>query len=380
MSISKSLRKANYLSGLGSGLSEIGRILEENRKKEEQKKLYDTIVSYWDKYQEGQKSASMDRGLKEGGQVNNVFSPANFTGRNLAGETPAGMNLNVNIPKTVQQENMAPVPPETQTKVFTPQEKYKKAETNLNEFVQSITPLIMNPNVDESQLSRVNVLSNLAKQQTESLKPKTGTISERDPFKRYVKTDELGNETTIQEAGNKPKLFDIEGDFKNPKTKTHWSFDKQTGKYFDTGIPYDPNESKTTVNIKQGKENTLDKDTAKLIADLKNFKPYTIDDEGKQIPMSPEDIKYNKDKTLENIKLQLLSPRGYQFINNIEELWRAGDKTGTKKYLSPKELYDEAVKHAESGDIDETVQDEIATYLKYYSDDIYKGLSTNANK
>ena len=91
--------------------------------------------------------------------------------------------------------------------------------------------------------------------------------------------------------------------------------------------------------------------------------------------MSSEDIKYAKDNTLENIKLQLLKPRAYEFVNNIEDLWREGDATGSRQYLSPKELYDEAIKHAKSGDLDEKSQDEIANYLKYYSTDIYKGLT-----
>lgn len=54
---------------------------------------------------------------------------------------------------------------------------------------------------------------------------------------------------TPPEAPPKPQTFDIEGSYKNPKTGTYWTFDKNVGKPIDLGIPYDKNKGKTTVNI-----------------------------------------------------------------------------------------------------------------------------------
>ena len=47
----------------------------------------------------------------------------------------------------------------------------------------------------------------------------------------------------------KDKLFDIEGSYKNDKTGTYWTYDKQTGKPIDLEIPFDRNEGRTTVNM-----------------------------------------------------------------------------------------------------------------------------------
>ncbi len=58
-----------------------------------------------------------------------------------------------------------------------------------------------------------------------------------------------------QEA--EPKPFDIEGSYKNDETGTYWTYNKQTGKPEDLGIPFDRNEGRsTTTNINTPQEET----------------------------------------------------------------------------------------------------------------------------
>jgi len=389
MGVAKSLRKAGYLSPLASGMGDLASILEANRKKEEQKQFFNTVVNLFDKWQQGQEKAGMTSDLKEGGQVNNVLSPENLKG--IGGAKPTGLNLGVNLPANLQNVGTNQ-PPETQTREISPKERYSKGQKNLDEFMQAIVPLIMNPDVDESTISRTNVLGTLAQQQAEKLKPKEPTYFNLNQGDKRFMQDESGikevafnpkfdtskiEEYERDENGNY-KVYTIEGQKYYNKLKKD-AQGKKIGEEL-TRIPT-KGEGKTTVNINPPEEKGLKDTTAKLIADLKNFKPYTVNEEGTKIPMDEKDIKYAKDTTLENIKLQLLAnPRAYEFVTNIEQLWKAGDPTGSRQYLSPKELYNEALKHAQSGEIDEEVQDQIATYLRYYSDDIYKGLTTNASK
>jgi len=376
MGIAKSLRKADHLSGLGQGLSEIASILEANRKKKEQEQLYSTLLDYYNKWQQGLKEAKMPVNLKEGGQVNNVFSPENFTSP-ISGQKPTGMNLR--IPDNVQQiqENMLPVAPQTQTRKVPAAEQHKLAQENLSDFVTSLASLLLNQNADDKLLSKVNVLSGLAQQETERTKPKVGTVFERDPFKKYVERDDYGNEKTIQEADSKQKPFDIEGSYKNSKTKTYWSYDKQTGKHFDTGIPYDPNEGRATVNIKTGKDEVkkLGDNASELVANLRNIDPYVKDkegnyikdDKGNKVRKTPEDLKYEQDKTLEKMKLQLLSGKTYHYLNNLELL--------EGSYLSPQQIKEAAERDYLNDEIGDEELKELKNYLYYYTENIYEGLA-----
>ena len=385
MGIAKSLRKANHLGGVGDNLSQIGQILEANRQKKEREQLYSTVTGLIDKWKQGQEEAKMPVALKEGGRVSNPFSPENFRSP-ISGEKPTGMNLK--IPENVQQiqGDMLPVAPQTQTREIPASERYQKGQENLSELMTSVMQVLTHPNADNELLSKVNVLSGLAQRETDMMKPKERKVGTYNPEHDVVfeDTGEVIRQGRQKKDTNKVKEYEMSEDgshkiYEIAGQKYMNLIEKDAeGNQIGTKLERIPakGEGKTTVNIKQPEDKRLKETTAKLIADLKNFKPYTINTEGEKVPMSAEDVKYEKDKTLENIKLQLLSPRAYEFINNIEMLWREGDKTGSKQYLSPKEIYNEAVKHAESENIPEEVQDEIANYLKYYSEDIYNGLTT----
>lgn len=376
MGLAKSLRKAGSFETVKANLQNLAGILEANRKKEEQKQFFSTVVDLYDKWKQGQEMASMKTGLKEGEEVTNVLSPENLTG--ITGKKPTGLNLEVKIPENIQSNLPVDTAPETRTREISPKERYEKGQENLSDFVEAIAPLVMNPNIDESSLSRANVLTNLAQQQTERLKPKDPTYFNLGAGQKRFKTDESGKTEEVAfnpKDPEKKNIYERVETFNVKGKPVKMGLRKDNGEWEELGEAY-YRPRVTNINIQQEEEGRLKESTAKLIADLKNFKPYSVDEAGNKVPMSSEDIKFAKDSALENIKLQLLKPRAYEFITNIETLWREGDATGSRQYLSPKELYNEVLKHAESGNLDEKTQDEIATYLRYYSQDIYKGLTT----
>jgi hypothetical protein len=196
MSIAKSLRKANYLSGLSGGLTEIGMILEEERKKKEQAKFFNTVTTLYKKWKEGQEKASRPFKLKEGGEVNNIFSPNIVRPGDRMGRFTGGIGGELNVP------DLPPEVPETQTQPIPQSEKYSKASENLDEFMQAIAPSVLNPNIGEGELSRVNVLSELAKQQTERLRPKDPTYFNLSQGEERYQQDEKG----IKKVAFNPKL------------------------------------------------------------------------------------------------------------------------------------------------------------------------------
>jgi len=202
MGIAKSLRKVDYLSDVGNDLTNLANILEINRKKEEQKQFINTVVGLYNKWEQGQDKAKMKSDLKEGGQVTNVLSPDNVRG--MTGEKPTGLNLKTNVPENIQTDlsKQPPMAPETQTREISPQERYMKSEENLSEFMKAIVPLIMNPDVDQNLMSKTNVLSGLASQETEKLRPKEPTYFELSPGEKQFKRDEKG----VSEVASNPKL------------------------------------------------------------------------------------------------------------------------------------------------------------------------------
>lgn len=205
MGVSKSLKKINYFSDLGNNLTEIDRILEDKRRKEEQRNFYSNVVQLYDAYKRNQDTlnGSNERILKEGGKVSNPFMPSNQKPEriSLSGKTPTGMNLNLNIPEGKQPDEL-PVAPETQTRVVTPEEKYNEAQGNFGNFLGDVSKLIMNPDVDANQIARVDALTNLAKLSSDRMKPKEGeTFNLSQGEKRFYK-DPSGK---IKEIAFNPK-------------------------------------------------------------------------------------------------------------------------------------------------------------------------------
>jgi uncharacterized protein YnzC (UPF0291/DUF896 family) len=255
-------------------------------------------------------------------------------------------------------------------------QRYQRGQQQLNDF---ISKGISNQDVD---LGRLKILADVLSGQVEGLRPKERDIKEIDPTKAAGYYDESGRwvetrkpVTPKEELGNRYErvvktLRDGKyGDWGQLKTPT------EKGEIWEFIGKDKPEKNNGTGAGKQKEEKGLKDNTSKLIADLKNIDPYQrnsetgeyiTDNKSQKIRKTPEDIKYEKDLTMENIKLQLLSPRTYEWMGNIEKLWG-------KDYLSPKELKNEAIKHAQAGGLTEEEQDDIAKYLKYYIS-IYPGL------
>jgi len=82
---------------------------------------------------------------------------------------------------------------------------------------------------------------------------------------------------------------------------------------------------------------------------------------GKLVQNTPQEQQYALNQARENIKLQVFKkdPRAYEFVNNIEKKWG--------RPLNATDLGQEALKHAEAGNLNDKDAGAIATYLKYIS-------------
>ncbi len=360
----------NAVQSIADAISSAGRQIDEANKKRQAEQLYQTVINLF------KNSNTNLQGISEGVNPNeNTFSPN--TTVNEGQPIPQGRN------RTIGE----PAPTDIMLGNFTPpggSERYNQGQSEVEAFQNAILPKLLNPNVDPNQANKLSVFETLLQNRANKLKPPPSTWKSISPGAKLAElvngeptgktiTNPKENLTKNQRYERNPdggyKLYNIGGQ----KYYNKITYDSGGNKIDEqlTRIPEKGEGKKTDTT-----DTSLKPSTATLIADLKNFKPYTVNTDGEKIPMSPEDIKFAKDKTLENIKLQMFDklPRAYEFVNNIEELWKAGDKSGKTQYLSPKQLYDETIKHAKAGDISMKVQDAIANYLKYYSTDIYKGL------
>ncbi len=151
------------------------------------------------------------------------------------------------------------------------------------------------------------------------------------------------------------------------------------------------------LSSQEDKKNKLSAGTSELFADIQNpqnyvtdkatgsVKKYKVDDsgnfvtkknskgqyeyvedpEGQPMPISESDKQFKQTNAQKNIMIQKLSSRNYDFVNNIEKSW------GRK--LSPKELKEEAIKHAKAGNLTDKEAGELAEFLPYYKE-IYSGI------
>ncbi len=94
---------------------------------------------------------------------------------------------------------------------------------------------------------------------------------------------------------------------------------------------------------------------------LKDDKGNYVEDpvNGKPVPNSPETQAYLRDKAFNDLQLQTLTPRAYEFSKNLEKSF------GRK--LTAAELGQEALKHAKDKRISDEDAGAIAKYLKYVS-------------
>ncbi len=262
-------------------------------------------------------------------------------------------------------------------------EKYNQGQNAVGDFLMELmkTPDIssVNPNV-------LNTLQAYIRQRADQLKP---DVTE---WKSIPQGSELAGFSTKtgQPIGQKitnPKAPTA----RNPFTKEgsdgyYYNWDEGSNSFKKTNLKV-PSDKKGDGTGKKSKGYSLDKDSAKYIAILKNppqyrtdqatglpikyavddkgnYKQdpktgqYVVDDvNGKPVPYTDDEKNYLKSQAYNYLQLQMLSPRAYQFSNNIE-----------KKYgrpLSSQELGQEAIKHTEEGNLTDQEAKEIADYLKY---------------
>ncbi len=176
----KSLRRANRLNDFDEGLRKLGAVLEENRRRKEQQELINTVIDLYDKWKANQEATEKQNiELKEGGKVFNPFTPQKPIG--LGSTTPAGMNLLDITPEGQEKPIRDKLPfnitpettiPETQTRIIPKSEKYQKSQTNYSEFMNAVAPLLVQKQATPNVIERVNILTTLAKEKADKLKPK----------------------------------------------------------------------------------------------------------------------------------------------------------------------------------------------------------------
>jgi len=118
--------------------------------------------------------------------------------------------------------------------------------------------------------------------------------------KFYVPNTEIPKEDTSK----------LEGSYKNSDTKTYWKYDPIKREGVDTGIPYDPTEGKTTVNMNMPKPDKWKK-FGKLITGIEN--KYGFDSEGKPVEKSEEQRNLQRAEGKNELQTTLL-PNAYSFF------------------------------------------------------------------
>jgi hypothetical protein len=244
------IAKATRRTGYDLGLNQLGGYLKEQRKREERKDFYKKVLDVYNQANAKIKDAGNDDVSTE--TAKNPFYDPNSLG---LGDEGVMSSLNPEMtptqlePSTYEKTIRTPVPQA---------EQYKRAKKVVGDFQTSLLPFLLDPDADQEQLSRVNALGQLVGNQVENLKPLQKKYEEYDPAKGEHEIDPItGERTVVREPQTKPKLFDIEGTFKNSKTKTYWTYDKQTGKPVDTGIEYEKNNDDSgwaSLNYRIGKD------------------------------------------------------------------------------------------------------------------------------
>lgn len=289
MGVAKSLRKAGYLADVRDNALAVAQIMENNRRKADQRQFFQKVSDAYNKWKEGQAAAQEDTQLNEGGQVNNPLSniPQNPLKPNMGqagGLTPATLSL-LREKGLGEAPTTEPVIPETQTHQASNMEKYDRAKANLADFLNTTTPMALNPNVSGEDLSRMSLLGKLAEGQTEGLKPKEADYFNLGKDQKRFRRDPYTGKITLVAEGEKSqstdkteeyernedgsyKVYKVKGqDFIN-KIKRN-SGGKKIGEQL-TRIPK-PGEGQTSVNIELPELN-IDANINKLTQSQNDYK------------------------------------------------------------------------------------------------------------
>lgn len=258
MGIAKSLRKAGYLNKVSQDLSNLAQYFEEQRKKEEQAKIYNDIYNLYQGWRARQNELSNQQyELKNDAEITNPFMQLDKTQR-LGVTTPTLSGLKINQPsQTITEE---PIIPQTATREITPAEKYETSKKNLYTFLDELAPKLLNRKLEDKDLARINILTELAKNQTQQLKPEEPTLFDlgegQTKYAYDKKTGKISvvasnpkNQTTEKierdEKGNY-KIYNVEGQKYYKKLKTD-----SAGNIIGEELSRIPKEGegKTTINM-----------------------------------------------------------------------------------------------------------------------------------
>ena len=174
--------------------------------------------------------------------------------------------------------------------MITPQEKYTEAESNLTNLKDALIPLMLNRDTNQEELGKTNIMGQLAEQQVNKMKPKENTffnLSKNESRYSYNpnngKTQKVAD-NKIEDAKDNPldKKIDEYIDTKNNRVLI---FQKTNGETYEKSFGK-VRETRSNNSNKVPEDKSLKDSTSKLIADLKNFKPYNVDEFGNKTPMS----------------------------------------------------------------------------------------------
>jgi len=363
-------------------LNDVLNVFDQLRRQREERDFYNNLLNVYNE------AIAKQKQISEGFDPNDIrYVP----GKSVGEEIQLGKDkINMESPGDYILGDY--IPPTQEIKSIPNIERYKRAKNILGEFQENVLPILLNKNIDENKAAKINLLGNLLSQKAESLKPQ-----QPEAFNLG-----RGESRFIQYPGTEPiKIAEgqpYEQKEQNPFTKVgadgyiyQWDFEKK--QFVKTNLRAPEKEWQFKSDDNKEKSKSLSPATSKLIADIVNPNEYVtdeygnvlkfaVDDKGNYVrdektgqykldpagvPMkiSETEKKYRQENALQNVKLQTLGPRSYEFVENIEKLWG--------RRLSPKELKDEAIKHARAGNLSDEEASEIADFLKYYSV-IYQGL------
>lgn len=260
MSIAESLAKAGYLAPVAEALQQIGQARRQKQQYEAMLNNYQNLGKQLDDMRNPVVTAAPNaliNGISNNFQANNIdenkdipLIPTNRPGASLVSSISPSINEHPN-----------------------PFDVNRKGSQLIQDF--AISNLI-NPDASPenkqmvgSLVSALNTkLPQLPKRETKVVDKNLLSITENPDGTTQVKPLYEGPEdwklgpdgayyyNSKGENKSNPEYkqkFDIEGSYKNDKTGTYWSFDKNTGQYVDSKIPFDRKEGRTTVNIHQPK-------------------------------------------------------------------------------------------------------------------------------
>lgn len=169
-------------------LEDVRNVFANLQKQNAQKEFYNTFLNAYKDWQNRQADVSKDIEL-----IGNVVNPFESKIMDLMPNDPLIGTTRDNQKRASHNSSLAgfgatvqpaqvknpfgitipetPQAPEAQTRNIPPQERYQKAQESSNQFFNEIIPLILNGNVGNEELSRVDAISRYIENQTSGLKP-----------------------------------------------------------------------------------------------------------------------------------------------------------------------------------------------------------------